>query len=63
MAAERLMSSLKAAGVHIDPKQAFEALKTMGDQSFEGAGGLEAAMSDEAFRANKKGDGDDEGKK
>jgi hypothetical protein len=55
-AAERLMKGLKDAGITIDPKQAFEALKTMGGEGFEGVGGFEAA-SGRGFR----GEGEDEG--
>lgn len=50
------MKGLKDAGITIDPKQAFEALKTMGGEGFEGVGGFEAA-SGRGFR----GEGEDEG--
>ncbi|GAA5986155.1 hypothetical protein JCM5350_006520 [Sporobolomyces pararoseus] len=62
-AAERLMASLKAAGIEVDPKEAFKALQMMGT----GFGGLGADGDLSGFHqgVNKggKGEGEGEGEK
>lgn len=58
-AAERLMASLKAAGIEVDPKEAFKALQMMGT----GFGGLGADGDLSGFHqgVNKGGKGEGEG--
>lgn len=53
-AAERLMTALRDAGIEVDPRQAFEALKTMGGSGFDGVGDLDSYT---------RGDGEGEGDK
>ncbi|GAA6021921.1 hypothetical protein JCM11491_004795 [Sporobolomyces phaffii] len=65
-AAERLMHALKAAGIEIDPKEAFKALQMMGGEGFPGAAGASSDLN-ALHRAVNKGsnggrdDGGDEG--
>lgn len=56
-AAENLMASLQAAGIEVDPRQAFEALKIMGE-GFENVGDLSEIKSSKGWPGN-----DDEGNK
>ncbi|KAL8293678.1 hypothetical protein RQP46_000379 [Phenoliferia psychrophenolica] len=56
-AAENLMKALSEAGIQIDPQQALQALKTMGDGEFDGLG------VDPDLPAKKaKGEGEGDGK-
>ncbi|ORY89325.1 hypothetical protein BCR35DRAFT_300460 [Leucosporidium creatinivorum] len=58
-AAENLMLSLKAAGIEVDPKAAFTALKMMGGEGFEGNQELNDLHN--AMRKSEGGEGEGEG--
>ncbi|GAA5856752.1 hypothetical protein JCM8547_008822 [Rhodosporidiobolus lusitaniae] len=64
LAAERLMSSLRTAGIEIDPKQAFQALQMMGGEGFEGFKGGLGGLHEKVRGwggGGKKGEGEGEG--
>lgn len=53
------MSALREAGIQIDPKQAFEALRTMGAEGFGNAAkSFEEAMEEEKRKGNGEGEGE-----
>lgn len=60
-AAERLMASLRGAGIEVDPKEAFKALQMMGE-GFGGMGGL-GGFHSKVNSGKGEGEGEGEGEK
>ncbi|GAA5822223.1 hypothetical protein JCM5353_001536 [Sporobolomyces roseus] len=60
-AAERLMASLRGAGIEVDPKEAFKALQMMGE-GFGGMGGL-GGLHSKVNSGKGEGEGEGEGEK
>lgn len=56
-AAEQLMTSLKNAGIEVDPQAAFKALKMMGGEGFEGNQEL-SDLHEAMRRGEEEGEGD-----